>query len=113
MVTVINFKVSENKAGEKFCSLVIQGGIEMVKSKETGRFYATVRKTTIPSTFDELTCKSLIGQTLSGNVKKVECEPYEYTVESTGEVIELTHSYEYVPEETKKTTAQVVEGVIF
>lgn len=113
MVTVIDFKENENKEGTKFYSLVIQGGIEMVKSEQTGRYYATARKTTIPSTFNEPTCKALVGQTMSGNVMKVECEPYEFTIEGTGEVVELSHTYAYVPEQTKKATSQVVEGVIF
>lgn len=113
MVTIIDFKSYENSnTGENFNSLVIQGGIEMVKSKETGRFYATARKTTIPSTFDEATCKALIGQTMPGNVKKVETEPYDYTVESTGEVIQLSHRYEYVEEKAVSQTS-VVEGVIY
>jgi len=29
----------------------------------------------------------------------VSCEPYEYTIKETGEIIELTHKYEFVPEE--------------
>jgi hypothetical protein len=35
----------------------LQGGIEMVKSKETDKFYVTARKASISSTFDELTCQ--------------------------------------------------------
>jgi len=99
MVRIINFKQYKNEDGELFYVLELQGGIEMVKSQQTQRFYATARKATIPSTFDENTCKSLIGTELPGNIVKVETEPYEYTIQDTGEVIELSHTYEYLPEE--------------
>ena len=42
-----------------------------------------------PSTFDQETCKSLIGQQLDGTVEKVDCEPYEFTSEETGEIMIL------------------------
>lgn len=107
MVTIVNFKKTANKEGEEFFALEIQGGVEMVRSKETGRFYATAKKTSMPSTFDEATCQAMIGQQISGRVVKVDCEPYEYTIKSTGEVITLSHRYEYSPEETQ-TASQVV-----
>lgn len=85
--------------GEEFFGLVIQGGIESVKSKETGRSYFTARKTMVSSTFDETTCKGLIGTQMEGNIIRVKTEPYEYTIENTGEVITLSHTYAYVDEE--------------
>jgi hypothetical protein len=42
---------------------------------------------------------SLLGQELPGRVEKVECEPYEYAIPQTGEIVLLTHRYEYVEEE--------------
>ncbi len=71
----------------------------MIKSKSTGNFYATARKAFISSTFDAETCKALIGTEMKGTIERRECEPYEYTVKETGEVIELSHQYVYVPEE--------------
>ena len=50
----------------------------MVKSKKTGMYYGTAKKASIPSTFDEETCKSLIGQELDGTIERIECEPYEF-----------------------------------
>jgi hypothetical protein len=68
MVRVTNYAERENSAGEKFYSLILQGkGIEMVKSKETGRFYATSKQASVTSTFDEETCKSLIGEEITGS----------------------------------------------
>lgn len=101
MVTIVDYHLSEDSEGKEFFSLSIQGKIEMVKSKETGRFYATARRTRITSTFDEDTCRDLLGTKLPGAIVKVDCEPYEYTIPETGEIVSLNHSYQYVPEETE------------
>ena len=67
----------------------------MVKSKETGNYYATAKTASITSTFTEEVCQSLIGQELPGSIQKITCEPYEYTIKDTGEVITLTHRWEF------------------
>lgn len=99
MVTIVDFKTFEKENGEKFHSLVVQGGLEAVKSQQTGKTYFTSKTVNVPTTFDALTCQSLIGNKIEGCVKKVETDPYEYTVKETGEIIVLTHNYEYVSEE--------------
>ncbi len=101
MVRIVNYKKHITEDDRDFLVLEVQGGIEMVKSQNTGSYYATIRKATVPSTFDEATCKSLIGSELPGSVHKVNSEPYEYTIKDTGEVIELSHKWEYLPEEPK------------
>ena len=98
MVRIIDYKVRENRDGDVFLALIVQGGIQLVKSKETGMYYATSKKASLPSTFDEETCKSLIGQELDGTVEKVDCEPYEITNEETGEVLQLNYRWVYVKE---------------
>ncbi len=100
MVTIINFKKRQREDGTPFFVLEVQGGIEMVKSQQTNNFYATAKKAFIPSTFDELTCRGLIGTQMQGSIQKVECEPYEYTVQETGEVLLLNHRYTYTQEES-------------
>jgi len=108
MVRIIDFKVRMNGEGESFNALIVQGGIELVQSKETGMFYATAKKASIPSTFDDKTCETLIGQELPGSIEKVECEPYEFTNEETGEVMELSHRWVFVKEgETVNQAAKV------
>jgi hypothetical protein len=107
MVRIISYKKRETEDGKEFFVLELQGGIEMVKSKETGKFYVTARKASISSTFDELTCQALIGTELPGKVEKMECEAYEYVIKDTGEVITLNHRFEYVEEE--KATTPTVE----
>lgn len=99
MVQVVDYRVRLNKKGESFISLSLQGDLVMVQSLETGRFYATAKKCSITSTFDEETAKTLIGRQIPGSIQRVESDPYEYTIESTGEVITLTHRYEYLPEQ--------------
>lgn len=99
MVTIINYKKRTADDGREFFALEVNGGVEMVKSNETGNFYATSKKTSISSTFDEVTCKALIGTQIAGTVQKVECEPYEYVSKDTGEVMLLQHRYIYSPDE--------------
>lgn len=99
MVTIVNFKTFTKDNGENFYGLVVQGGIEVVKSQQTGKTYFTAKTATVPTTFNEQTCSSLIGTQIDGHVKKVECDPYDYTVKETGEVVELYHRYDYVSEE--------------
>ncbi len=97
MVTIINYKSATNAAGEEFFLLQVQGGVEAIISQETGRAYLTARKATVSTTFDEPTCQSLIGTKLPGGVEKVETEPYAYTIEASGEEVELSHRYVYNP----------------
>jgi hypothetical protein len=99
MVTIVDYKAFQKENGEKFYSLIIQGGIEAVKSQQTGKTYFTTKTVNVPTTFDAPTCQSLIGNKIDGCVKKVETDPYEYTVKETGEIIVLTYNYEYVSEE--------------
>lgn len=98
MVTIINFKERIKEDGTSFFVLELQGGIELAQSQKTGQFYATAKKAYIPSTFDESICKALIGTQMQGSIEKVECEPFEYTVQETGEIIILSHRYQYVQE---------------
>lgn len=107
MVRIIDYKVRESRDGEVFLALIVQGGLQLVKSKETGMYYATAKKASIPSTFDEETCKSLIGQELDGTIERIECEPYQYVNEQTGEVIELSHRWVFIKE--GETVQQTVE----
>ena len=98
MVRIVNYQKRTTEEGKEFFTLELQGGVEIVKSQETGKNYMTARKASMSCTFDELTCQSLIGTELPGSVKKVECEAYEYTIKDTGEVITLNHRFEYLEE---------------
>lgn len=95
MVRIINYVKRQAEDGKEFFALEISGGLEMVKSQISNQFYATSKRTFVPSTFDELTCQSLIGTEMQGFVVKQDCEPYDYTIKETGEVIKLAHKYVY------------------
>ena len=97
MVHVKNYALRERKNGETFITLELTGGLEMVQSTDTGRFYATIRKCSIPSTFDEETAKLIVGEKLEGEIVRVQCDPYEYLNQRTGEAITLSHTYAYRP----------------
>jgi hypothetical protein len=70
MVRITNYQRRVTEQGKEFFTLELQGGIEVVKSQETGRSYMTAKKASMSCTFDELTCQSLIGTELPGAVKE-------------------------------------------
>ena len=107
MLRIIGYKKRTNAEGEEFFVLELQGGLEIVKSKQTGRHYATAKTATMTSTFNEDVCKRLIGQEIKGSIKRVTCDPYEYTVKETGEVITLNSRWEYLSE------AESLEEIVF
>ena len=98
MITIVGFEKRKNKEDEEFNVLILQGGIETVISKQTGKPYITARKTSIPCTFGDEFAKNLIGNEMPGSIERIECDPYEYMVPETGEVINLTHTYQYSAE---------------
>ena len=98
MVTIVDYKTLQKDDGSEFHALVVQGELEAVKSKESGKMYFTARTAKVPSTFSEASCKSMLGNELPGTIRKVSVEPYEYAIPESGEVITLSHRYEYVSE---------------
>ena len=114
MVRIVNYSERNSEDGTAFFVLVIQGGLEFVRSQETGNFYATARKSSITSTFDEETCKALIGTEIPGVIVKQECDPYEYTIKETGEKITLSHKYAYIPDapSDKEISASTIDDFL-
>ena len=98
MVQVVNYALRTTKEGREFYVLILQGGLSLVQSRQTGNFYATVKQCSIPSTFDANTAKQMIGERVPGSVQKKECEPYEFTSKTTGEILSLDYRWVYVPE---------------
>ena len=113
MVKIISFKLSQNAEGKDFVSLKLQGGVEAIQSQQTGRFYLTAKSCYIPSTFDQATAEALIGSEMPGKVSRVDSEAYEYTVKDTGEVITLTHRYEYQPDEVYESAESKLRKSVF
>lgn len=111
MVKIIDFKSRENETGNSFNVFIVMGKPEVIRSKETGKSYVTARRASIPNTFDDLTNRSLIGTNLPGQIIKVQTDqPYTYTIPETGEKIELSHQFQYIPDETMEDT--VFEGQV-
>lgn len=100
-VTVIQVLQVENSEGQTFVSLVLQGGITMIQSKSSGKFYATSKRTRIASTFDYETAKHMIGEKIPGDIVKVPCEAYSYTIPDTNETVTLDFTYQFVSEGSK------------
>lgn len=108
MVTITNYLV-KSKEEKTFILLELQGDMEFAISQQTGKYYATARKCTIPCTFNETVAKTMIGKQMPGSIIKKECEPYEYTVQETGEVVTLSFRYEYVPVESSTLEHVILE----
>ena len=96
MVRITDYKKIIKDGGREFCMLVLQGGIESLISSSTGKIYFTMRKVNVSTTFDEETCKSHIGTELEGVIQKRTCEPYEYTIPETGEILTLHYNWQYI-----------------
>lgn len=106
-VKIIGYSQRENAEGEKFFTMTVLGSPEVVVSKDTGKAYITARRASVATTFNEATCKSLIGMSIPGSVKRVEVEEaYDFTIPESGETIKLSHQWQFVAEPT-------VEDVIF
>ena len=93
MITIIDAVERKNSKDETFVALILAGGIEMVKS-QAGKFYATVRKASVPSTLTLAVAKTMLGEKMPGSIVKQPCEPYMFATKS-GEEIELSFTYEY------------------
>lgn len=104
MVTITGYEKRKGTDKKEFLVLILQGEVEFVYSQKTGLPYATVPKCSMPAAFDEDTCKAMVGKQVSGSIQKVKCEPYDYTIPKTKEVIQLDYNYAYTP--LASTTAE-------
>lgn len=109
MVQIVNYEKRQNKDGEEFFVLVLAGGLEMIKSQSSGKFYATRKESTVSCTMTKEQCKELIGQQLPGSIKRVICEPYEMVDEKTGEMITHHHRWDY-SQESDSLAETILEG---
>ena len=102
MVTIVGL---EKKAadGKEFNVISLQGSVVVAISKATGKPYLTARKSSIPCTFDEVLAKSLVGQSLPGEIERIEVDEYEFLVPGTKKKIKLNHSCRYSTEPTTIT----------
>ena len=110
MVLITGYNLRQKEGEKSFVTLNLEGDIEMVQSSSTNRFYATVRRCTISSTFDEATAKRMVGKQIVGQIIRVQCEPYEYTVPESGEVVNLGYTWDYLPETVNAVVKEAVSA---
>jgi len=101
MVTVTNALERVKKDETTFSVLEISGGVELVLSQTTQRYYATLRKCTIPFTGSMDVAKLMVGQKIDGEIVRTIFEPYQFINPRTGEVLKLQHSYAYRPKDSQ------------
>jgi hypothetical protein len=99
MVTISNYHYRSTAEGKKFLVLELEGSLEITKSLTTGRPYASVKRCTIPCSFDELTAKRMVGTPLEGEIIRVSCDPYRFTNPQTKEAVTLDYKYVYTAKE--------------
>ena len=106
MVTITRLEKRKNRKDEEFNVLVLQGNVEVVLSKATGRPYLTARKTSIPITFDGALAEKMIGKELPGNIERIDTDEYEFLIPGTKNKLKLSHRWQYNQEPT--TVEEVV-----
>ena len=112
MVTVTAFQERTSQEGKSYFALELTSDdLDLVISKKTGRYYATQQKSWISSTFTDQVCRVMLGKKLPGSIVKIECEPYEFIVPETGEVIIRNHRYEFTPSEQVASVVPQPEAV--
>ena len=101
MVTVTNALERVKTDSTTFAVLEISGGVELLLSQKTQRYYATLKKCIISFTGTLEVARMLIGQQIEGEIVKVIVPSYEFTNKRTGEVMTLQHSYAYRPKDSQ------------
>ena len=105
MVTGSGYAVRQNQEGESFVVLILQGDMELIQSQKSGHFYATAKKCTISSTFSEQMAAAQVGKQLPGRIIREECDPYDFVIPETGELVTLGHRWTYVPDSPETVMA--------
>jgi hypothetical protein len=101
MVQITNALERVKKDGTTFPVLEISGGAELVLSQTSQRYYACVRRCTVPFTGTMDVAKMLIGQKIDGEIVKVIVAPYDFVNQRSGEIMKLQHSYAYRPKDSQ------------
>ena len=113
MVNVIAFQKRKSLEGREYFAIQLQSDeIEFSISETTGRHYATLKRCWMNTTFDEATCKMMIGKQLPGMIFKEECEPYSYVNEETGEEVTINFRNTFIPieSEERKIVGETLEA---
>lgn len=96
MLTIKSYYLVQGPEGKSYINFELVGDIEIFQSN-SGKFYADIKKCKMPTRLDEATAKLMIGKQISGTIVKKECAAYDYAIPATGEIVSLSHRYEYEP----------------
>ncbi|WP_159468326.1 hypothetical protein [Dyadobacter sp. 3J3] len=100
MLTITSYSTrTSSQDGSQYFSLELTSDDPEIVLSQTGRYYVTTKKCSMSSTFPESVCKAMVGKQIPGSIGKVACEPFEFTIPESGEVITRHHRYEYMPME--------------
>jgi uncharacterized protein YceH (UPF0502 family) len=103
MVKIIDALTKVNaKTHEEYNVVVLMGEVQIMNSKSNGKPYLTAKKVTMPTTLDQAHAKELVGTTLPGVIKKVECPEYEIKMPNSNKKVKITHSFQYSNTATDK-----------
>ena len=111
MVTVKNYLERKREDGSSFYVLILEGEVKVAKNPETGRIYFTTLTASVPATFDEISCKDLVGQKFPGTIQRQECDPYDYENDKTGKVIEYSYRNVYVDDNLEVVKENVIDEI--
>lgn len=98
MLTITSYSNrTSSQDGSSYFALELTSDEPEIILSQTGRYYVSSKKCYMSSTFPEPVCKAMLGKQIPGSISKVECDPYEFTIQETGEVITRHHRYEFQP----------------
>ena len=98
MVTIIGLEKKTNlKTKASYSVLLVQGSAQVLRSKASGRVYISAPRASVPCALDEVQAKSLVGQTLPGEIQRIECAPFEVKL-PTGKKVKISSTFLYSPD---------------
>ncbi len=112
MITVKNYHIRKGDDGGEYISLELTGDVCFVQSHVTGRFYAAAKRCFMYAALDEPTAEALVGSKMPGSIERVACDPYQFTIPQTGELVSLSYTYQYVPDGIEKAEPPIALKVL-
>ena len=98
MVKIIGTETKVNpKTKEQYNLIVLLGNVEILKSKSTGKPYLTAKKVTMPTTLTSQQAEELVGTSLAGDIKKVDCPEYEIKMPGSKKKVRISHTFQFAP----------------
>jgi hypothetical protein len=98
MVSIVGIESKVNKrTQEEFVMVILQGEIEVKKSKSTSKFYLGAKQVKLPTTLTAEQASELVGTSLAGDIEKVDCQEYEITMPGSNKKVKINHTFQFAP----------------